>query len=176
MSVMTPQQAIQYLINAIQVGQKRGAWNLQEAATLQQVVTIAKDIRFPQEQKVPVRQERAQEPKVSMQPEKEPSNVSMKTERVSLPPSTVSPNDIDIINDTRKLSDEKMRDSVKRFDDSKQMLNNMLPSRKILSNLNSLHDTIKKQHKTPVQLNPKILGLDGPIGPEVPIESVTEDH
>lgn len=47
---MTPQESINYLINAVHAGQQRGAWHLSEATILAEAVEVAKKITFAESQ------------------------------------------------------------------------------------------------------------------------------
>lgn len=182
---ITPQQAIQYLINAVQVGQKRGTWNLQEASTLQAAVEAAQKIRFLEPQQVP--QQTAPQPVQPVQPK-----VAMSAQRVSPsktakpslppvpeePPQTVEKKDIQQVRSIapqKSIAQQKPAAPQKPVQSQPINLNKPLTAakaaqiHKISQNLKNLQEVIKQNHQPRQQLTPQILGLDGPVGPEVTI-------
>lgn len=64
---ITVGQALQFLINAVHLGQKRGAWNLSEASTLQTAVSVIEKV-FGQKQKVEMKTEKESNEKESLPP------------------------------------------------------------------------------------------------------------
>jgi hypothetical protein len=177
---ITPQQAIQYLINAVQVGQKRGTWNLQEASTLQAAVEAAQKIRFLEPQQLnQVPQQTAPQPVQQVQPK-----VAMSAQRVSPsklakpslppvpeePPQTVEKQDIQqVVVPQKSVAPQKPVQSQPINLNKPLTAAKAAQIHKISQNLKNLQEVIKQNHQPRQQLTPQILGLDGPVGPEVTI-------
>lgn len=160
MSQMTPQQAIQCLIKAAQLGQTKGIWSLDDAYNLKIAIDIATTLKFVNPKDVDA---------VKKSTTDAQKKVELKTERISPVKKVVKPSPQKlptVVEETVKKSDVS---EVKKdpFATAK-----MAKMSKISQNLKLLQENIKKNHVPSQIKKPRILGLDGPIGQEVslPVE------
>lgn len=136
-SSITKKQSIEILINAIHVGQKRGAWNLQEATTLKQAIDVAQTI-------------------ISDNPNKPTPSMTTKRLSPSKPPKVAKLPSLPSIKEEEEENEKET--GTKNI--------SKLKKSKISLDMKKLQESIRKNNISYHQPNPQILGLEGPIGSE----------